>query len=114
MDNVRSQRSPEKVKDHDRDLRRVRQLQQLQAEQDAKLNAEELKKRKEERMQEEKAQAKKRTAAINKTKSGTSSLSMNSFTTPSYRCVFNGGIFFVCVFVCSIFDCFTIAPDFSY
>lgn len=68
----------------------MRQLQQLQAEQTAKLNAEELKKRKEERMQEEKAQAKKRTAAANKTKSGTSSLSMDSFTTPSYRYVCDG------------------------
>ena len=84
---MKSQRSPEKIKDHDRDLRRVRQLQQLQAEQQARLNAAELQKKKEERLEEEKKAAKKRAAELKKTQSGTTSLSMNSFSTPSYRYV---------------------------
>lgn len=85
MANKKAERSPQQVKNTNQDLRRVRQLQQLQVEQDAKLNAKALEERKAERLAEEKAQAKKNKVVVNKTKSGSSSLSMDTFTTPSYK-----------------------------
>ena len=103
LENAKSQRSPQQIKDHDQDLRRVRQRQQLQAEQDAKLNAKQLEERKAQRLAEAKKEAKKKSIATNKTKSGTSSLNINNFTTPSYRYVCPGCGFFCCVWFSILF-----------
>lgn len=109
MEDLKTRRSPDQVKDYDRDLRRVREMQQLQAAQEAKEKAKELQAQKEERLRQEKLELKEKKKKIkaktNTTKAAdTSNLSMNSFSTPSYRYVmmpsvlmttykWNGGIF---------------------
>ena len=90
MEDAKLQRSPQKVKDYDNDLRRVRQMQQLQAEQDAKIRAKELKEKKAAEVVPEKKEKKKpkppSTTSTSTSKPG-SNLTMNNFSTPSYRCV---------------------------
>ena len=114
MDDVKVRRSPQQVKDYDNDLRRVRQMQQLQAEQDAKIKAQQLKEKKaaDAKAAKEEREAKqggtklgnaslgkssnnnkpsKKPTKDNKTSgksSGNSNLSMNNFSTPSYRYVY--------------------------
>ena len=83
MEDVASRRSPQKVKDYDNDLRRVRQMQQLQAERDAKIKAKE--KKPEEIPPEKKEKKKPKPTPATKP---ASSLNMNNFSTPSYRCVY--------------------------
>jgi hypothetical protein len=93
MEDVKIRRSPQQVQDYDRDLRRVRQLQQIQAEQDAMIKAKQLKEKKQAEILAQDINAKKPTAtATTTTKSKVTSakktnLSMNHFSTPSYRCV---------------------------
>ena len=86
MDEVNARRSPQKIKDYDRDLRRVRQMQQLQAEQDAKIRAQGVKTQKKPVVQPVEKE-KKKPLPKPKTTSSTaaSSLSMANFSTPSYR-----------------------------
>ena len=78
-------------KDYDQDLRRVRQMQQMQAEQDAKIKAQKEKEKKAELIlsQDVNAEKKKKEAKQpvrpKKKYQAAPSLSMNNFSTPSYR-----------------------------
>lgn len=93
MENAKINRNPEKVKEYDNDLRRVRELQQKQAEQEAKAKAQELAEKKAARLAEERKAAKekkaKQTTSGSYSKSTSSNakpnLSINNFSTPSYR-----------------------------
>lgn len=84
MDDIQTRRSPQTVEKYDNDLRRVRAMQQLQAEQDAKAKAKALKEKK----AEQPAPEKKEPKPVTTTKPPSSSLNMNNFSTPSYRYVF--------------------------
>ncbi|CAB9507146.1 expressed unknown protein [Seminavis robusta] len=84
MDDAKTRRNPQQIRDYDNDLRRVRQMQQLQAEQDAKIKAQKEKSS----SQEVVPQEKKKKPIPKKPKATTSSaesLSMNNFSSPSYR-----------------------------
>ena len=97
METVKAERSPQKVKDYDLDLRRVRQLQQMQAEQEAKIKAKELQEKKAKQLLESEIKQPKsnhssnvntkKPADASKKSGAASSLTMNSFSTPSYRYV---------------------------
>lgn len=96
MDDLKTRRSPQQVKTYDNDLRRVRQMQQLQAEEEAKIKSRELKEKKAMEPQEKtvaeqtvaKKPKKKMKASSAAAKPPASNLTMNSFSSgPSYRCV---------------------------
>jgi septal ring factor EnvC (AmiA/AmiB activator) len=90
IEDMKIRRSPQKVQDYDRDLRRIRELQQMRAEQDAKIKAKELREKKQAEILAQDINAKKKeTTTTTKPKTASSTKktipSMNHFSTPSYR-----------------------------
>jgi len=100
MENAKTNRNPQQIKEYDNDLRRVRQLQQMQAEQEAKAKAKQLAEEKAARIAQEKKAAKEKkdkqltsgsnsttTSKKNNDNNAKPSLNINNFSTPSYRYV---------------------------